>query len=60
MAALRLAKKRGATYLRLSVGRNNTAAQAFYRSIGLSASEEECIYQAIGPAFENLTQKREP
>lgn len=55
----RLARRRGATYLRLSVGRDNTAAQAFYRSIGLSASEEECIYQAIGPAFEKLTQKRE-
>ena len=56
----RLAKKRGATYLRLSVARDNTAAQAFYRSIGLSSSEEECIYQAIGPAFEQLTLKRKP
>lgn len=55
----RLAKKRGATYLRLSVGKDNAAAQAFYRSIGLSASEEECIFQAIGPAFEALTSKRE-
>ncbi len=51
----RLAKKRGATYLRLSVASDNSAAQAFYRSIGLSMSADECIYQAIGPAFENLT-----
>lgn len=55
----RLARKRGATYLRLSVGRANTAAQAFYRTIGLAPSEDECIYQAIGPAFEKLTQKSE-
>lgn len=53
----RLSKKRGATYLRLSVGKSNAAAQAFYRSIGLSLSDDECIYQAIGPAFEQLTQK---
>jgi ribosomal protein S18 acetylase RimI-like enzyme len=55
----RLAKKRGATYLRLSVGKANTAAQAFYRSLGLTLSDEECIYQAIGLAFDNLTQKRD-
>lgn len=55
----RLAKKRGVTYLRLSVGKANTAAQAFYRTIGLSLSDDECIYQAIGPAFEKLTQKDE-
>lgn len=53
----RLAKRRGATYLRLSVGKANTSAQAFYRTVGLSLSEDECIYQAIGPAFEKLTQK---
>lgn len=55
----RLAKKRGATYLRLSVARANTAAQAFYRSLGLALSDDECIYQAIGPAFEQLARKRE-
>jgi len=55
----RHARKRGATYLRLSVGKANTAAQAFYRSIGLALSEDECIYQAIGAAFEQLTGKNE-
>jgi ribosomal protein S18 acetylase RimI-like enzyme len=53
----RLAKKRGATYLRLSVGKANTAAQAFYRSVGLALSDDECIYQALGPAFEQLMPK---
>lgn len=53
----RLAAKRGVTYLRLSVARGNTAAQAFYRSIGLSLSDDECIYQAIGADFEQLTRK---
>jgi ribosomal protein S18 acetylase RimI-like enzyme len=50
----RLAKKRGATYLRLSVARENTAAQKFYRTIGMSEAEDECIYQAAGSAFERL------
>lgn len=53
----RLAKKRGVTYLRLSVAKSNSAAQAFYRTVGLSQSDDECIYQAIGPAFEQLTTK---
>jgi ribosomal protein S18 acetylase RimI-like enzyme len=51
---VRLAKVRGATYLRLSVARENTAAQQFYRTIGITESEDECIYQAAGPAFERL------
>jgi ribosomal protein S18 acetylase RimI-like enzyme len=51
---VRLAKARGATYLRLSVARKNTAAQEFYRTIGMSESEDECIYQVAGPAFERL------
>jgi GNAT superfamily N-acetyltransferase len=55
----RLAKKRGVTWLRLSVGKNNTAAQAFYRTIGLSLSDDECIYQAVGLEFEKLTVKHD-
>jgi len=49
-----LARGRGATYLRLSVARTNTAAQEFYQKIGLSRSDDEYIYQAIGPAFDDL------
>jgi len=52
----RLAKGRGATYLRLSVARENMAAQKFYRSIGMSEAEDECVYQAAGAAFERLTR----
>lgn len=51
----RLAKERGATYLRLSVAKENTAAQKFYRTIGMSESQDECIYQAAGAAFERLS-----
>ena len=50
----RLAKQRGVTYLRLSVAKENSAAQKFYRTIGLTESEDECIYQASGAAFERL------
>lgn len=51
-----LAKKRGASYLRLSVARENMAAQTFYRSIGMSEAGDECIYQAAGPAFDRLAR----
>jgi ribosomal protein S18 acetylase RimI-like enzyme len=51
---VRRGKARGATYLRLSVARENAAAQEFYRTIGMSESEDECIYQAAGAAFERL------
>lgn len=53
----RLGKQRGATYLRLSVAKENTAAQEFYRTIGLTGSEDECIYQAAGDAFQRLTSE---
>ena len=53
----RFAKARGAKYLRLSVARENEAAQGFYRSIGLSECEDECIFQAEGRAFERLTRE---
>jgi GNAT superfamily N-acetyltransferase len=54
VATIKLARDRGATYLRLSVARANTAAQDFYRRIGLSRCDDECIYQAIGAAFDRL------
>jgi ribosomal protein S18 acetylase RimI-like enzyme len=50
----RLATRRGATYLRLSVAKENTAAQKFYRTIGMTEAEDECIYQLTGAAFEQL------
>jgi GNAT superfamily N-acetyltransferase len=50
----RLARDRGATYLRLSVARKNTAAQKFYRAIGMAEAEDECVYQAAGAAFDRL------
>lgn len=49
-----LASARGATYLRLSVATTNVAAQKFYDVIGLRRSDEECIYHAVGPAFDRL------
>lgn len=51
---VRLAKRRGATYLRLSVNEANSGARQFYERIGMSLSGDECIYQATGPAFEQL------
>jgi ribosomal protein S18 acetylase RimI-like enzyme len=51
---VRHATERGATYLRLSVARENAAAQQFYSRIGMSESGEECIYQATGPDFLRL------
>lgn len=51
---VRRATERGATYLRLSVARENAAAQQFYSRIGMSESGEECIYQATGTVFQRL------
>ena len=50
-----LARQRGATYLRLSVEKENTAAQKFYRAIGMMEAKNECTYQVAGAAFERLT-----
>ena len=50
----RLGKQRGATYLRLSVAKENTAAQEFYRTIGMTEAADECIYQVAGTAFRQL------
>lgn len=52
----KLAKERGATYLRLSVAKENAAAQQFYRRIGMSECDDECIFQATGVAFQNLAR----
>lgn len=51
----RCARQRGATHLRLSVAKHNTAAQKFYRTIGMTESKDECIYQVAGAAFERLS-----
>ena len=48
------AAREGAAFLRLSVSRDNAAARRFYASMGMQQSEKECIYMAIGPAFEAL------
>ncbi|MEX2495993.1 MAG: GNAT family N-acetyltransferase [Woeseia sp.] len=54
----RLARQRGATYLRLSVATKNSSAQDFYRAIGLTKSDDECIFQAVGAAFDGLAAGR--
>lgn len=56
-ATARRAKERGATHLRLSVERDNDDAIAFYRSEGLSACDNECLFQADGTAFAALAGK---
>ncbi len=57
--AARCARGQGARYLRLSVASANTAARAFYRSAGLAYAEDECIYQAVGEAFDRLADGRD-
>lgn len=47
----RRAQANGATHLRLAVDRSNTGAIAFYRELGLERSDDECIFEAEGPAF---------
>ncbi len=48
------AADRGADHLRLSVDRENSGAQAFYESIGMSFCDEEMIYRITGKRFKNL------
>jgi len=48
------ASERGADHLRLSVDRDNVAAQAFYENIGMKFCEEEMIYRITGEKFEAL------
>ena len=50
----------GAAFVRLSVSRGNAAAQRFYANLGLHHSEQECIYMALGPAFQSLKGRVEP
>jgi GNAT superfamily N-acetyltransferase len=45
------ARERGASHLRLSVDRRNSAARAFYEAVGMTHSDEECIYALAGPSF---------
>ena len=53
-AAARWAAAHGADHLRLSVDRDNVAAQAFYAAIGLTFCAEEMTYQIAGEAFDAL------
>jgi ribosomal protein S18 acetylase RimI-like enzyme len=48
------ADERGADHLRLSVDKDNTGAQAFYESIGMSFCDEEMIYRITGARFRKL------
>ena len=48
------AGREGAVFMRLSVSHGNDAARRFYSGMGLHHSEQECVYMALGPAFEAL------
>lgn len=50
----RLARARGATYLRLSVDRANEPARRFYQRIGMKWSEPELIFVARHADFDAL------
>lgn len=50
----RLARSRGASWLRLSVEADNVTGREFYRRIGMTHAENECIYQAVDQAFDRL------
>ena len=52
------ASERGADHLRLSVDRENVAAQAFYENIGMKHCDEEMIYRITGASFEELGSGR--
>jgi len=52
----RLARTRGATYLRLSVQRNNANAIRFYERCGLALSSSERIFEADAAAFDALAE----
>ena len=51
---VRRSAKQGATHLRLCVDLDNTAAQEFYRTIGMRLRDDELIFQADGRAFLDL------
>lgn len=53
---VRVALKRGATHLRLSVAAGNDRAAQFYDHLGLTPSDEERIFEADGPAFAQLAE----
>ena len=48
------ARQRGATYLRLSVDKDNDGAQTFYERAGLKWRDDEFIYEAAGARFQKL------
>lgn len=50
-AVVAWARERGASHLRLSVDRNNSAARTFYEAVGMAHSDEECIYGLAEPEF---------
>ncbi len=52
----RRARADGATHLRLAVDKSNAGAIGFYRGLGLERSDDECIFQARGPAFRALAE----
>ena len=55
-AAARLGRDQGATHLRLSLHSSNHRGAAFYEKIGITAQQNEQIFQASDTAFMNLTQ----
>lgn len=50
-AVVEWGQKRGASHLRLSVGRSNPAARAFYEAVGMTHRDEECVYALSGHSF---------
>ena len=53
-AVSKLGADQGADHLRLSVERDNAAAQAFYERLGLTRADHERIYMIEGDAFNKL------
>jgi GNAT superfamily N-acetyltransferase len=53
-ATAQAAQASGATHLRLSVANANSGARAFYRRLGLTYRDDECIYQIANNAFAGL------
>ena len=53
-AAAKWAASQGADHLRLSVDRDNAAAQSFYAAIGLTYRDDEMMYQISGEALDAL------
>ncbi len=54
--SVRIARKQGATHLRLSVDVNNEAAIRFYQKLGMNSSSDERIFHAHGAVFQKLSE----